>query len=71
MKVRDVLKLLREYGWFLVRTKGSHRQFHHAFKPGTVTVAGKPSLDIPPKTLKSIFRQALIDEDSQSEEASK
>jgi predicted RNA binding protein YcfA (HicA-like mRNA interferase family) len=63
MKVRDVLILLREHGWFLVRTRGSHRQFHHPFKPGTVTVAGKPSVDIPPKTLKSIFRQARIEED--------
>jgi len=65
MKARDVLTLLREHGWILVRTRGSHRQFHHPFKPGTVTVAGKPSVEVPPKTLKSIFRQARIEEEDE------
>jgi predicted RNA binding protein YcfA (HicA-like mRNA interferase family) len=41
--------------------KGSHRQFHHQQKPGTVTVAGKLSLDIPPGTLKSIQKQAGLE----------
>ncbi len=45
-------------GWRLVRTKGSHRQFHHPSKPGTVTVAGHPSLDIPPGTLNNM-REAI------------
>jgi predicted RNA binding protein YcfA (HicA-like mRNA interferase family) len=40
MKVRDVIKRLEQDGWRLARTKGSHRQFHHPAKPGTVTVAG-------------------------------
>jgi predicted RNA binding protein YcfA (HicA-like mRNA interferase family) len=34
------------------------RQFKHAVKSGLVTVAGKPSLDVPPGTLKSILKQA-------------
>ena len=38
--------------------KGSHRQFHHSAKPGTVTVAGKLSLEVPPGTLKNILKQA-------------
>jgi hypothetical protein len=38
--------------------RGSHRQFHHAAKPGTVTVAGHPSIDIPPETLNNILKQA-------------
>ena len=58
MKVRDVIKRLEEEGWRIVRTKGSHRQFHHAAKPGTVTVAGHPSVDIPPGTLNNILKQA-------------
>ena len=58
MKVREVIKLLRRDGWFQVRVKGSHRQFHHPHKPGTVTVAGKPGLDVPPGTLRSILKQA-------------
>jgi predicted RNA binding protein YcfA (HicA-like mRNA interferase family) len=57
-KVGDVLDKLREDGWFLVVTKGSHRQFKHPTKPGRVTVAGKPSDDLPPGTLDSIFKQA-------------
>ncbi|MBH0188817.1 MAG: type II toxin-antitoxin system HicA family toxin [Nitrospira sp.] len=58
MKVGDVLDKLREDGWFLVATRGSHRQFKHQTKPGRVTVAGKASDDLPPGTLNSIFKQA-------------
>jgi len=53
-----VLRLLEDGGWHLVRTTGSHRQFRHEAKPGTVTVAGKESLDLPPGTLNSILKQA-------------
>ncbi len=42
-KVRDVIRLLQREGWYLDRTRGSHRQFTHPSKPGTVTVAGKLS----------------------------
>src|SRR5438477_354409 len=58
VKVRDVLKLLRNDGWVLVTTAGSHRQFKHPTKSGRVTVAGHPSDDLHPKTLKSILTQA-------------
>ncbi len=58
MKVRDVIKMIESDGWYLVRTKGSHRQFHHPSKSGTVTIAGKPSVDVPPGTLNSILKQA-------------
>jgi predicted RNA binding protein YcfA (HicA-like mRNA interferase family) len=58
MKVCAVIKLLEADGWRLVRQTGSHRQFHHPIKPGTVTVAGKPSVDLPPGTLVNILRQA-------------
>jgi len=61
MKVRDILKLLANDGWETVRTKGSHRQMKHPRKKGTVTVAGKPSLEIPVGTLKSIYKQAQIE----------
>ncbi|MBN1429714.1 MAG: type II toxin-antitoxin system HicA family toxin [Anaerolineae bacterium] len=55
MTVREILKLLKEDGWYLVATKGSHRQFKHPSKLGRVTVSGHPSDDIHPKTLKSIL----------------
>jgi predicted RNA binding protein YcfA (HicA-like mRNA interferase family) len=58
MKVKEVIKLLEEDGWYLARTKGSHRQFKHPTKSGTVTVSGKPSVDVPPGTLNSILKQA-------------
>ena len=58
MKVRDVLERLHQDGWYLVTTRGSHRQFKHPTKPGRVTLAGKPSDDLAPGTLSSIFKQA-------------
>jgi len=45
-------------GWFLVATRGSHRQFKHSVKPGRVTVAGKPGDELAPGTLNSILKQA-------------
>ena len=66
MKVREVLRLLREDGWNIVSTRGSHRQLKHPSKPGRVTVAGHDGLDVPPGTLKSIRRQARLDEDEES-----
>lgn len=58
MKVRQLIKLLQDDEWFLVRVRGSHRQFKHPTKPGTGTVAGKPSTDVRPGTLNSVLRQA-------------
>lgn len=58
MKVKELIKMLEGDGWVLARTKGSHRQFRHPTKPGTVTVAGKPSVDVPPGTLNNILKQA-------------
>jgi len=58
MKVRDVLKLMREDGWVQVAQKGSHRQFKHPVKLGRVTVAGHPSQEIAKGTFGSILKQA-------------
>ncbi|RRR77368.1 MAG: type II toxin-antitoxin system HicA family toxin [Candidatus Viridilinea halotolerans] len=58
MKIQEVLRLLEVDGWYVVRTTGSHRQLKHPTKRGTVTVAGKPSVDVPPGTLNSILKQA-------------
>jgi predicted RNA binding protein YcfA (HicA-like mRNA interferase family) len=58
MKVKDLIALIESDGWFQVRQKGSHRQFHHPMKAGTVTVSGKPSVDVPPGTLNSVMKQA-------------
>ena len=58
MKVREILTLLREDGWYLKDTEGSHRQFKHPTKFGRVTVPDKPNDDLPPGTLNSILKQA-------------
>ncbi len=60
MKVRDVLSLLNEHGWYLIATKGSHRQYKHPIKAGRVTVSGKPNDDLPQGTMNSILRQAEL-----------
>lgn len=60
MKVKEIIKIIEADGWFLVRQKGSHRQFNHLIKKGTVTVAGKPGDDIAKGTEKSILRQAEL-----------
>ncbi|MDH3603529.1 MAG: type II toxin-antitoxin system HicA family toxin [Candidatus Tectomicrobia bacterium] len=62
MKVRDVLRRLRQDGWEIVRTRGSHRQLKHPVKAGLVTVSGKPNVDIPPGTLQNIWRQAQLED---------
>jgi len=58
MKVSEMLKLLQAEGWYLVTTRGSHRQFKHPLRPGRVTVAGSPDDELPPGTLNSILKQA-------------
>lgn len=58
MKIRDVIKLLEADGWYLVATRGSHRQFKYELKPGRVTVPGKPGDEIAPGTMNSILKQS-------------
>jgi predicted RNA binding protein YcfA (HicA-like mRNA interferase family) len=58
MKVRDVLKLIRDDGWYQVAQKGSHRQFKHPVKTGRVTVAGHPSQEMAKGTFGNILKQA-------------
>jgi predicted RNA binding protein YcfA (HicA-like mRNA interferase family) len=58
VKVRDIIKLIEDDGWYLARTRGSHRQYKHPTKLGLVTIAGKPGDDIAPGTLNSILKQA-------------
>ena len=57
-KVKELIKLIQDDGWYIVAQVGSHRQFKHNTKKGKVTIAGHPNDDIHPKTLKSILTQA-------------
>lgn len=58
MKIKEIIKLIETDGWYFVRQAGSHRQYKHPNKKGTVTVAGKPSDDLDRGTQKSILKQA-------------
>ena len=60
MKSREVIQLLLEDGWYQVRVKGSHVQFKHPMKRGTVTVP-HPKKDLPLGTFNSIRKQAQLD----------
>ena len=62
MKVRDIIKLLEEDGWYQVDTRGSHRQYKHSTKVGRVTIAGHPNDDLAPGTLNSVLKQAKLKE---------
>ena len=64
MKIREVIKLIENDGWYLVRTRGSHRQFKHPSKSGLVTIPGKLSDDIAIGTLKNILKQAELNLDT-------
>lgn len=58
MKVREAIKMIQKDGWFLVATRGSHRQYKHPFKPGRVTIAGNTGNELASGTLNSILKQA-------------
>lgn len=61
MKAKEVIRRIEEDGWFLVRQRGSHKQFKHRTKKGLVTVAAhKMSDEIALGTLNNIFKQAQI-----------
>ncbi len=62
MKIRDIIKLIEADDWYLVVTKGSHRQYKHQSKPGRVTIAGHPNDDLAPGTLNSVLKQAKLKE---------
>jgi len=60
VKVRDIIRRIEADGWYLVVTKGSHRQYTHREKLGRVTIAGHPGDDVAPGTLNSILKQAQL-----------
>lgn len=56
---REVIRLLRDDGWFEVGQTGSHLHFKHPTKTGKVTVP-HPKRDLPTSTLKSIEKQSRV-----------
>jgi predicted RNA binding protein YcfA (HicA-like mRNA interferase family) len=59
MDSREIIRKLKEDGWFEVAQMGSHKQFKHLTKTGRVTVPS-PRKDVPIGTLRSIEKQAGI-----------
>jgi predicted RNA binding protein YcfA (HicA-like mRNA interferase family) len=60
MKVKAAISIIEDDGWYLVRTRGSHRQYKHPVKSGLVTIAGKLSDDLASGTVNSILKQAQL-----------
>jgi predicted RNA binding protein YcfA (HicA-like mRNA interferase family) len=60
MKVKAAISIIENDGWYLVRTRGSHRQYKHPLKSGLVTIAGKLSDDLASGTANSILKQAQL-----------
>lgn len=60
MKVRDIIRLIEDDGWYLVATRGSHKQYKHPRKSGRVTIAGNAGHDVARGTLNSILKQAQL-----------
>ena len=59
MRSGEVIKRIEKDGWFEVRQKGSHKQFRHPTKPGTVTVP-HPKSEMAKGTLRSIEKQSGV-----------
>ncbi len=57
MKVKELIKLLKNDGWEEKDQKGSHLQLIHPNKSGKVTIPVHGG-DIPKGTLNSILKQA-------------
>ena len=58
--MHELIAFIEADGWLQIRMRGSHRQFHHPTKPGTVTIAGRPGMDVPLGTAKSVLKQARL-----------
>jgi len=59
MKPREILKILRDDGWYEIERKAtSHIQLKHTIKKGKVTVPFHGNKDIAPGTLNQILKQA-------------
>lgn len=56
---REVIKMLKADGWYLVHMVGDHYQFKHPTKNGRITVT-HPKKDVPIGTLKAIEKQSGV-----------
>jgi len=61
IKVRDLIRMVEQDGWKMVRTTGSHRHYRHPVKPGTGTIPGHLSDELALGTEKSVLKQAGLE----------
>lgn len=57
MDSRVIIKILKDNGWVIRRTRGSHHHFTHPERKGVVTVP-HPKRDLPRGTVSSIEKQS-------------
>jgi predicted RNA binding protein YcfA (HicA-like mRNA interferase family) len=57
MRSRELIELLQTDGWQPQRTRGSHHQFVHPTKPGTITVP-HPKKDLGKGLVRAIRKWA-------------
>lgn len=57
MRFREVERIIKKDGWYLVDQTGSHKQYKHPFKPGRVTIPDHRG-DLEKGTVRKIFKQA-------------
>ncbi len=57
MTAKEITEKIINDGWYYVRCKGSHKQYKHPEKSGTVTIPVH-SGDLKPKTKETILKQA-------------
>ena len=59
MRSRVIIRKLEKAGWVEVRQSGSHKQFRHPDRKGTVTVP-HPDSNMAVGTIKSIEKQSGV-----------
>jgi predicted RNA binding protein YcfA (HicA-like mRNA interferase family) len=62
MKIGEVIKKIKRDGWYLMRIKGSHRQYKHPNKKSLITISGHLKDDLARVTLSSILKQSGLKE---------
>ena len=63
LKPRQVVRALERAGWCVHHTTGSHVQLKHPLKAGRVTVPYHQRFALPAHIVKSIIRQAGLEND--------
>jgi predicted RNA binding protein YcfA (HicA-like mRNA interferase family) len=58
-RVKEIIDVIEADGWYFVRQKGSHKQYKHPTKKGTVTIPDHGKNDeLNHQLVNSILKQA-------------